>query len=339
MNYLITGGAGFIGSQLAYRLHKMGHKITLLDDMSYGHFDNLRFDDGDLMQFLEIGNVRDAKTVSRILSEKSIDVIFHIAGIAPLPDCQSDPCKAVDVNVNGTVNVLECARRAKIRKVVFASTNAMYENAEVYPTKESDLNFPTLIYPNTKYCAERFAQSFCDTYGMSVTCVRFANVYGPHIDCLRKQPPFVAYMIREMFYDRVPEFYSTGDQKRDYVYVDDLVRLLIEASKKLNGFDTVNCCSMKNYSVREMHEIAKKIMSKSIDAHYNESSDYWLKYPELYEDGLPISKKILEHEVNKTTLCDNSHAFNEYGWKPEIDIEEGLRRMAAYICEKLEKLG
>ena len=92
---------------------------------------------------------------------------------------------------------------------------------------KSKFNPPTLIYPNTKYCGERFAQSFADTYGMTVTCLRFANVYGPHIDCLRKQPPFVGYMIRELYYDRTPEFHSDGNQRRDYIYVDDLIALAL----------------------------------------------------------------------------------------------------------------
>ena len=100
-----------------------------------------------------------------------------------------------------------------IKKLILASTNAMYENETEFPTVENNFKQPTLIYPNTKYVAERFCESYCKTYGMNVTCLRFSNVYGPHIDCLRKQPPFVAYMIRELYYDRTPIFHSDGNQR------------------------------------------------------------------------------------------------------------------------------
>ena len=146
-----------------------------------------------------------------------------------------------------------------VKCVIQASTNAMYENETGFPTREQFDNLPTLIYPNTKYCAERFAQSYCDTYGMNVCCVRFANVYGPHVDCLRKQPPFVGYLIRELYYDRVPTFHSNGKQARDYIYVDDLTDLL-EKVQNCKGFDVVNCSSNKSYSVREIYDIAQDIM-------------------------------------------------------------------------------
>ena len=194
-----------------------------------------------------------------------------------------------------------------------------------------------LQYPNTKYVAERFAQSFCDTYGMSVTCIRFANVYGPHIDCLRKQPPFVAYMIRELYYDRVPVFHSDGNQRRDYVYVDDLVDLAL-AVRKGEGFDCVNCSSLKNYSVNEMYAIASKIMNKDIKPEYASDAHYWEKYPELFEGVYKIKESILKEEINKYSLCDNSYAKVKYGWSPKIDIEEGLRRVIENECELLSRL-
>ena len=266
MNILITGAAGFIGSQLAYKFLKEGHHIILIDNMSYGHEDNLIFDDeedGDLNLYLHKVDIRDRNYLSAIFETEKIDYVYNIAGIAPLPDCQSDPCEAIDVNVNGFVNILELSRIYGVKCVIQASTNAMYENETGFPTREQFDNLPTLIYPNTKYCAERFAQSYCDTYGMNVCCVRFANVYGPHVDCLRKQPPFVGYLIRELYYDRVPTFHSNGKQARDYIYVDDLTDLL-EKVQNCKGFDVVNCSSNKSYSVREIYDIAQDIMHKNI---------------------------------------------------------------------------
>ena len=338
MNILITGAAGFIGSQLAYKFIKENHNVTLIDNMSYGHKDNLMFDDIDLTTNLMEIDIRDRRSLEALFADMNFDYVYNIAGIAPLPDCQSDPCEAIDVNVNGFVNILELSRTFGVKTVIQASTNAMYENCTKFPTSEDDFPLPTLIYPNTKYCAERFAQSYCDTYGMNVCCVRFANVYGPHVDCLRKQPPFVGYLIRELYYDRTPVFHSNGKQSRDYVYVDDLTDLL-EKVQSCKGFDTVNCSNNKSYSVRDIYDIAQNIMNKHIPAEYVDSSNYWKKYPELYIGSYSIKPEVLDHEVNKYSLCDNTHGFTKYNWKPKIGIEEGMKRMIEYTVKQFEKLG
>ena len=334
---LITGAAGFIGSQLAYKFLKEGHELTLIDNMSYGHEDNLIFDDEDLRKALNKIDIRDRNKLQHIFELSKFDYVYNIAGIAPLPDCQSNPCEAVDVNVNGFVNILELSRIYGVKTVIQASTNAMYENCTAFPTHESDFPLPTLIYPNTKYCAERFAQSYCDTYGMNVCCVRFANVYGPHVDCLRKQPPFVGYLIRELYYDRTPVFHSDGKQARDYIYVDDLTDLL-EKVQLCKGFDVVNCSSNKSYSVRQIYDVAQTIMKKFIHAEYVDSSNYWKKYPQLYEGAYSIKPEVLEHEVNKYSLCDNTHALAKYNWRPKIDIDEGMSNMIEYTVKLFQKL-
>lgn len=337
MKVMITGAAGFIGSQLAHTLWQKGAQLILIDNFSYGKKDNLIFPDHDFTNEVIRMDIRDTSGIESLLKDGDVDYIYNIAGIAPLPDCQLEPVEAISVNLTGLVNLLENGRKYGVKKIIQASTNAMYENEVNFPTFEDNFKQPTLIYPNTKYCAERFAQSYCDTYGMSVTCLRFANVYGPHIDCLRKQPPFVAYMIRELFYDRTPVFHSDGNQRRDYIYVDDLVNLALLVQEG-EGFDCVNVSSNSNYSVNEMYAIAQKIMGKYIPATYASDAHYWEKYPGLYEGAYRIRDEILNHEINKYSLCDNSHAREKYGWIPEIGMEEGLRRVIENECELLSKL-
>ena len=337
MKIMITGAAGFIGSQLAHRLWADGHTLILIDNFSYGKADNLVFEDHDFTEEVLHMDIRDREGISELLKAGDVDYIYNIAGIAPLPDCQSNPQEAIDVNLTGFVNILENARKYGVKKVIQASTNAMYENETTFPTVEDNFAVPTLIYPNTKYCAERFAESFCRTYNMNVTCIRFANVYGPHIDCLRKQPPFVAYMIRELYYDRTPVFHSDGNQRRDYIYVDDLIDLAI-AVQQGEGFDAVNCSSMKNYSVNEMYQVACEIMGKQITPEYASDAHYWEKYPELFEGAYQIKESILKDEINKYSLCDNSHAKKQYGWSPKIDIKEGLKKVIENECQLLSHL-
>lgn len=329
---MITGAAGFIGSQLAYRLWKQGEILILIDNFSYGSNDNLTFDDCNFIGKILKIDIRDKVAIEEIFKNNKIDYVYNMAGIAPLPDNQLNPQEAIEVNVVGFVNILENARRYGVRKVIQASTNAMYENETQFPTVENNFKQPTLIYPNTKYCAERFAESFCKTYGMNVTCLRFANVYGPHIDCLRKQPPFVGYMIRELYYNRVPVFHSDGKQRRDYIYVEDLIDLAILV-RKTEGFDSVNVSSNTNYSVNEMYAIVQSIMNKSIKADYADADHYWEKYPELYKGAYPIRSEILEHEVNKYSLCDNNYALEHYGWSPKVGMEEGLRKVVDCVVE------
>ncbi|MBQ9686477.1 MAG: NAD-dependent epimerase/dehydratase family protein [Oscillospiraceae bacterium] len=337
MKILITGAAGFIGSQLAYRFWKRGEEVVILDNFSYGHMDNLEFPDKSFADEILRMDIRDKAGIESLLKNGDVDYVYNIAGVAPLPDCQIDPAEAVDNNVTGFVNVLEMSRRYGVKKVIQASTNAMYENETVFPTVETSFRQPTLIYPNTKYCAERFAQSFCDTYGMNVTCMRFANVYGPHIDCLRKQPPFVAYMIRELYYGRTPIFHSDGNQRRDYIYVDDLIDLAIKV-REGQGFDAVNCSSNVNYSVNEMYDIAQELMGKQIPQQYASDAHYWEKYPGLYEGAYPIREEILSHEINKYSLCDNSHAKEAYGWEPKVSMRDGLQAVIEHECALLSRL-
>ncbi len=188
---LITGAAGFIGSQLAYKLWKNNDDVTLIDNFSYGHEDNLIFDDVDFNNVIIRGDIRSRDLMRHLFVENGFDYVYHLAGITPLPDCQSDPAEAVDVNVGGTANILELSRYYGVKKVIFASTSAVYENCNEFPSVEENVIPPSLLYPTTKYMCEQMCRSFYDCYGMSIACMRFTNVYGPHLDCLRKQPPVV----------------------------------------------------------------------------------------------------------------------------------------------------
>lgn len=334
---LVTGAAGFIGSQLAHKLWQQGEDVVLLDDFSYGLEDNLIFDDHDFRTEILREDICDTPMLYDLCEKEKFDYIYHVAAITPLPDCQTNPGRAITVDVAGTVNVLEAARRYGAANVIFASTSAVYENCKKFPTKEEDAVPPSLIYSGGKYSAEQFCRSYVEVYGMNVTVLRFANVYGPHIDCLRKQPPVVGYIIRELFCDHAPELHSTGEQRRDFVYVEDLINLAIRVRDN-HGFDCINVSTNTTHSINELYETIACIMGKEhIKPTYKVSSNYWKRYPALYEGAYTISEDILDNEVNKYTLCDNTHAAQAYGWVPQVGFEEGLRSTVEFSVEALKR--
>lgn len=321
---LITGAAGFIGSRLAHKLWKEGFDVVCVDNLSYGHKSNLQFKD---KQFILIeGDIRDTEMLTEVFKQNCIFAVCNIAGIAPLPDCQSRPVEALETNVEGFVNLLEMSREFKVEKIIQASTNAIYENEKQFPVSEKSFStVPTLIYPVTKYCAERFAQSYAECYGMNISCLRFANVYGPGMDMYRKQPSFVSYVIRELLGGRRPVLHSTGTQKRDYIYVDDLTELIFRClvSESRYGFETLNCSSGMNYSVSEIYNQVKNSLGSNLEPVFTEAENYWKGYSNIQD----LKKEVLMREVNKETLCDSSLAFERYGWKPQTTLKEGVENI------------
>ncbi len=333
---LITGAAGFIGSQLAYRLWDDGNEVTLVDNFSYGSEDNLVFNKHDFTDEIYRKDIRDREFMESLFKEKGFDVVYHIAGITPLPDCQNMLVDAVDVNVRGTVIILDLVRRYGVKKMIFASTSAVYENNTDFPSVEDKVEQPSLIYPSTKYTAEQYCKAFSDAYAIPIVCLRFANVYGPHIDCLRTQPPVMGYIIRELFYGNSPVLHSTGDQQRDFVFVDDLIELAVRV-QKAEKFDVVNVSTGMTVTINTICQKITEIMGSDIKPVYEEVAHFWSKYPELYEEPYPISTKIMEHEVLKYTCLSNEHALKEYGWKPATSLEEGIRRTVDFSIKVLKK--
>lgn len=336
---LVTGAAGFIGSQLSFRLWKDGEKVVLVDDFSYGKEDNLIFPEHNFGDEIYRNDIRNLVFMEELFKRERFDYVYHIAAITPLPDCQSNPVEAVDVNIRGTAVLLDLVRRYGVKKMFFASTSAVYENCREFPSAEERVEAPSLLYPSTKYAAEQLCRAFSDAYGIPIVCFRFANVYGPHIDCLRTQPPVMGYVIREYFKGNSPILHATGEQQRDFIYVDDLIDLCLLA-RKAECFDIVNVSTGQAVSINFITKIIAEFMGKrNVEAKYAEVGHFWNSYPVLYAKPYPISEKLLEHEVLKYTCLSNKHAFDAYGWKPKTSLKEGIKKTVEFSCEKLEKLG
>ena len=328
---LITGGAGFLGSQLGYQLHTQGHQLILLDNMSYGRLDNLLIKGEFFGKFYGV-DIR-SKKVFEIMND--VDYVFHFAGIAPLPDCQSNPYDAIDTNVAGTVNILDAARFNGVKRVIFSSTSAIYENNTNFPCTEEDEVSPYLVYSSSKLQSEMLCKTYAKTYGLDVVMLRFFNVYGPHQDVMRKQPPLIGYIIRELFNNKKPVLHSDGNQERDYVYTQDVINLcqLVMTKKGINS-EIFNVCSNTTHSVMEIYQIIADYMNTKIEPLFNKSEDFWNKYPELYSGKLTFKSEFLKKEVNKYALGSNMKA-KSIGWSPKVKIEEGLKNSVDYAVNLL----
>ncbi len=327
VKYLITGCAGLIGSSLAQRLYKEGHELVLIDNLSHGYVKNLIIDNKLPGEFHAL-DIR-SKEIYKLF--EGVDCVFHLAAISSLPECQSNPGEAMSVNVAGTANVLEAARRAKVRRVIFASTSAIYENNTKFPCKEEDEVSPIIIYSLSKWMGEKLCNAFIKSYGMEITITRYYNVYGPHQDIKRKHPAFVGYAIREALAKRTPVFHSDGEQKRDYVYLDDVNELNILCATHPKAANNIfNVCSGRPYSVKEIYSIIKKIIKGAPEPKYQKANKFWEKYSEL-KLGYALNDKMVEKEVNKFTLGSTKKAEKILKWKAKVSIDEGMKKTMDYF--------
>lgn len=330
---VITGGAGFIGSKLGYKLHKDGYEVLLLDDLSSGYEHNLSIDGESFGEFVKA----DITSAGLEKYFDGADCVFHFAAISALPVCQSDPGKAISVNTAGTANILEAARKAGVRRLVFASTSAIYENNTNFPCKEDDNVSPNLVYSVSKLNAETLCKAFSQVYGMEIVITRYYNVYGPHQDIVRKSPPFVGYVIKELLNGRAPAFHSDGEQKRDYVFIDDVnaLNILCMTHPKAAG-GIFNVASGESYSVNQIFNIISSLMGTSITPTFREPEKFWDKYPELYQGKYPLDGKRLAKEVNKFSLGSTKAAEEKLGWRAVTSINDGLARTVEHARRTLK---
>lgn len=324
-NVLITGGAGFIGSQLGYVLHKAGHAVTLVDDMSDGQEDNLTIDGEQFGTFIQL-DVRDSKMADVMAGQ---DVVFHFAGTSSLPKCQANPGAAYDNNVTATVKLLELARKLGLRRFIFSSTSAVYENTKEVPFSEDAPLAPDLVYASTKLAAEHACKSFAATTGLDVAIMRFFNVYGEHQDIHRTNPPFLSYLSREVVHGRHPGLFNQTDAARDYVYVGDVIDMLqrVMVSDTPQSGDVYNVCSGTGHSVPKLVDLFSTITRQSIDPTYQDPTLFWDKFPDIFEGAFPLSRERLKHEVWKHSIGDPSKAHAAFEFRASTSLEEGLARL------------
>jgi UDP-glucose 4-epimerase len=225
-----------------------------------------------------------------------------------------NPLEAASINVLGTLNVLEAARRAKVRKFVYADTSAEYEGINEFPTREEQIR-PIGVYAASKHGGATFCESYRELYGMNVTILRYFNVYGPAQDWRRVIPPVMSAFIIRMLQGERPLIYGTGEKRRDFIYVDDVnnFHLLVLEDQRADG-KVFNVGSGINFSVKEVYQLVAELLKTGLRP--------------IYRSDLPGEAQI--------TLADLT-AAKALGWEPRVAIIEGLSRTIEYLQSRVLK--
>jgi UDP-glucose 4-epimerase len=250
MHILVTGGAGFIGSHIVEELLKRGDTVRVLDNFSSGKRTNLENLPGS-PEILE-GDLRDPETVTAAV--RDIEVVYHLAAFVSVPQSMADPETCFSVNVSGTVSLFEAARKAKVRKVVFSSSTAVYGDTDVFPTGEETPLLPLSPYALSKQVNELYAHLYTNTLGLPVTCLRYYNVYGPRQRPDSDYAAAIPIFVRQMVTGKPITIYGDGKQSRDFVFVKDVVGANFAAADSDTAGDVFNVCTGLEITILDLLE-------------------------------------------------------------------------------------
>src|SRR3989338_365889 len=299
MNVLVTGGAGFIGSNLAERLVKDGHSVRVLDDFSLGKPDNLNSVKVEVVK----GDIRDYETVKK--AARGIDVIFNQAAASASPMFRDDLRNAVAANVDGFVNLLNACRVNDVKKLVYASTSSVYGNSKP-PLREDMKLEPVNFYASTKLLNEHLALLFSAQYGLETVGFRYMSIYGPHEKSKGIYANLVSQFLWAMQKGEQPVIYGDGTQKREFTYVADVVdanMLAMNLKKKLGG-DVFNVGTGKSVSLNDVVVLLNRLLGTSIKPKYVKNT---------------VKNYIF------TQLSDISKIRKTPGYEPKYTLEKGLK--------------
>ena len=229
-NILITGVAGFIGSNLAEMLLKNNFNVVGIDNLSYGVLEQVPKG----VDFHK-KDIRD-KDINKFFND--IDCVFHLAAKNSIIDCEENPSETEDINVNGTKNIFEASIRKNIRKVIYAESSAVYEGTKKFPSSETDAN-PQSVYAKSKIATNFIARDFLKSHGLISTGLRYFNVYGPKQDYRRTIPPVFSAFIIKLLQKKSPTIYGDGSKKRDRLHIGFLAQEALEV-EKANGYGSSN---------------------------------------------------------------------------------------------------
>ncbi|SFQ44523.1 UDP-glucose 4-epimerase [Amycolatopsis arida] len=307
MRALVTGGAGFIGSTLVDRLLTEGHDVHVVDDLSRGNRANLTAAEATGRMTLHHLDITSAE-LPAVVAAAAPEVVFHLAAQVDVRTSVREPLADANVNVLGTLNVAEAARAAGARKIVFTSSGgSIYGSPEELPVAESAPLAPKSPYAAGKVAGELYLETYQRLYGLDFTSVAFANVYGPRQDP-HGEAGVVAIFAGALLAGKPTRVFGDGGNTRDYVYVDDAVAALVAAVDKGSG-RRFNIGTGVQTTDRELHRMVAEAAGAVDD-------------PELAPARLGDLR---------ASALDASAAARELGWRPQVDVTEGVRRTVEFF--------
>ncbi len=299
---LVTGGAGFIGSNLADELIKQGAKVTIIDNFVTGFRENLEEIKGDF-DFVE-GDLNDDKSL--IKSLEGVEVVFHQAALPSVPRSVENPLETHQACVNGTFNLLLKAKENKVRRVVYAASSSAYGDQKTLPKIETMLPEPLSPYAAAKLMGEYYCQVFSRVYDLDTVCLRYFNVFGPRQNPSSMYSGVISRFIDALMSGQNPVIFGDGEQSRDFTFIANVVNANIKASQTSNGIgEIINAANGERISLNELLEVLVKITGKE-----NVEAEYQME-----------RKGDVKH-----SQADNTRAVEWLGYEKLVGLEEGLQK-------------
>jgi UDP-N-acetylglucosamine/UDP-N-acetyl-alpha-D-glucosaminouronate 4-epimerase len=306
MKILVTGGAGFIGSNIVEELLKRRHFVRILDNFSTGRRENLKRFQNDVELFE--GDVRSYHTVNQAV--KGVDVILHQAALPSVPRSINDPITSNEVNVGGTINILDAARDHNVRRVVFASSSSVYGDNPELPKQEGMLPNPLSPYAVSKLAGEKYCQVYSKLYPIETLVLRYFNVFGPKQDPNSQYSAVIPKFIIAIKNNKQPIIFGDGTQSRDFTYVSNIVEAnILAAESKLNSGVVMNCATHGQVTLNELVDKINRNLGKEIKPIYVEKRIGDIKNSYA---SIDLIKMRLKYE-------------------PTISFEEGLQKTIEYL--------
>ena len=301
MRYLVTGGAGFIGSNTVEELVRRGHSVVVLDDLSSGKEENLA-EIRNKISFIK-GSITELEVVRKAIQEA--EYVLHLAARTSVPRSVKDPIETNKINIDGTLNVLVAARDAKVKRVVFAASSSAYGETPTLPKVETMQPVPISPYGVTKYVGELYAQTFGRCYGLENVSLRYFNIFGPRQDPGSPYSGVLAKFCTAFLEEAQPGIFGDGEQSRDFTYVGNAVQANLLACEAPNASGRVfNIGTGVRFTLNQTLELLGEISGKRLAAKYDPPR---------------------EGDI-RDSLADITQAREILGYDPQVTFEEGLRR-------------
>ncbi len=306
MRYLVTGGAGFIGSNTVDELVRRGHSVVVLDDLSAGKEENLA-EIRAKITFVK-GSITDLEAVQKAMHQA--EYVIHLAARTSVPRSVKDPLETNRINVEGTLNVLVAARDNKVKRLVFAASSSAYGETATLPKTEAMQPQPISPYGVSKYVGELYAQTFGRCYGLENVCVRYFNIFGPRQDPDSPYSGVLSRFALAFLEDQQPVIYGDGEQTRDFTFVENAVQanlLACESPSSASG-GVFNVGTGARISLNQTLELLRRISGKKLQAKYEPPRDGDIR----------------------DSQADITKAREYLGYEPTVMFEEGLERTFAW---------